>query len=105
MSCWVTPTGAQEKDARAAAQAEQVTITGARLPSDEELTKQVATALRSDPYVDDSHLTVSVSNGVVRVEGIVVDHSDLLGALRITGRVSGVNRVIDDIQLHRMGDD
>ena len=66
MSCWVTPTGAQEKDARAAAQAEQVTITGARLPSDEELTKQVATALRSDPYVDDSHLTVSVSNGVVR---------------------------------------
>ena len=73
--------------------------------SDEKLAQQVQQALRSDPYIDDSHITVSVRNGVVTLEGIVLDHSDLLAALRISGRISGVKALVDDLQLHRIGDD
>ena len=66
---------------------------------------EIVFGLRSDPYIDDSHITVSVRNGVVTLEGIVLDHSDLLAALRISGRISGVKALVDDLQLHRIGDD
>jgi hypothetical protein len=97
------PVSADDASSSAASPTETIVVT-ARV-SDEKLAQQVQQALRSDPYIDDSHITVSVRNGVVTLEGIVLDHSDLLAALRISGRISGVKALVDDLQLHRIGDD
>jgi len=98
------PALAQDAGTRGSVGAEQVVITSTRA-SDREVTKKVETALRSNPYVDDSHITVSVRDGVVTLEGIVVDTSDLRDAVLISSRVAGVKRVVDDLELHRLGDD
>jgi hypothetical protein len=75
-------------------------ITARPIASDEEVTKRVQTALHQDPFLDDSRLTVHVANGVVTLEGIVLDDWDLRRAVRISGRADGVKRVIDDLDLH-----
>jgi osmotically-inducible protein OsmY len=87
------------------AQPERVVITARPIASDEAVTKRVQTALHLDPFLDDSRLTVHVANGVVTLEGIVLDDWDLRRAVRISGKADGVKRVIDDLDLHRMGDD
>jgi osmotically-inducible protein OsmY len=86
-------------------QPERVVITARPISSDEEVAQRVQAALHRDPFLDDSRLTVHVANGVVRLEGIVLDDWDLRRAVRISGRADGVKRVIDDLDLHRMGDD
>jgi len=39
------------------------------------------------------------------LEGIVLDDWDLRRAVRISSKADGVKRVIDDLDLHRIGDD
>ena len=46
-----------------------------------------------------------VGKSIVTLEGIVLDDWDLRRAVRISGKADGVKRVIDDLDLHRMGDD
>jgi osmotically-inducible protein OsmY len=46
-------------------------------------------------------VTVTTRDGVVRLEGMIGgDPLDLIAALRITYRVAGVRRVIDDLDTH-----
>jgi osmotically-inducible protein OsmY len=59
--------------------------------------REVETALHSDRFFYDEHVTVSVTNGVVRLDGIVHDYGDLRDAWRISRRVASVKRV--DIEL------
>jgi BON domain-containing protein len=80
--------------------AESVVITGAKeRPSDQEVTKRVESALDAAPYLDASHITVTTRDGVVALDGIVGDVSDLIHALRIASRVAGAQRVEESLEI------
>jgi osmotically-inducible protein OsmY len=98
--CWTCPAIAQEKAAPANG-VEPIVITGAKLapPTDEQLTQQVETSLEASRYLDASRITVTTKNGVVTLDGLVGDAWDLRIALRIAGRVAGVRRLIDDLDI------
>jgi hypothetical protein len=56
-------------------------------------------ALHSDPYFYDRHVTVSVDNGAVVLQGFVSSEWDLLDAIRIANKAAGDRRVIDDLSI------
>jgi osmotically-inducible protein OsmY len=77
-----------------------VVVTGQKLPApDAEVQQQVETAMRTDRYFFDEHVTVTVRDGVVTLTGIVFDEWDLRTARRIATRIPGVKRVVNDIEL------
>jgi hypothetical protein len=71
--------------------------------ADEALRQRVTTALHSDPYFYDEHVSVSVENGVVVLRGFVASDWDLQDALRIAGKAAGDRRVIDDLSIEQSG--
>jgi osmotically-inducible protein OsmY len=77
----------------------EITVTGRKIIPDEEVSRQVELALELDPYVDDRHVTVTTKNGIVTIQGFVQDAWDLLALRRITKRVAGVKRVVNDVEL------
>jgi osmotically-inducible protein OsmY len=72
--------------------------------ADEELTRKIATALHADPYFYDEHVTVTVTNGVVRLQGMVFDDWDLRIAMRDSRGIPGVKRVINELEIKLGGD-
>jgi osmotically-inducible protein OsmY len=66
---------------------------------DTPLTAKVVQALRADPYLFADHMTVVTENGVVRLQGIALDISDLQRAVRLARRVAGRRRVVNEIEL------
>jgi osmotically-inducible protein OsmY len=82
-----------------------VVVTGKRLSvPDFELKEEVETALRSDRYFLDEHVTVTVKDGIATLHGIVYDDWDLRIAIRIASRIRGVKRVIDDLEIKLGGE-
>ena len=80
----------------------EIVVTGKKDPqaaADEELAKQVQTAMASDRYFYDYHVTATTKNGVVFLRGLVFDEWDARTALRITKRVAGVKRVINQLEI------
>jgi osmotically-inducible protein OsmY len=67
--------------------------------ADLDLAEKVQTALQSDPYINDTHIEVSVDRGTVYLRGFVMGAWDLLDAIRIAHRVAGGNRVIDELSI------
>jgi hypothetical protein len=63
------------------------------------LAEKLQTALQSDPYINDTHIVVSVDRGTVYLRGFVMGAWDLLDAIRIAHRVAGGNRVIDELSI------
>jgi osmotically-inducible protein OsmY len=59
----------------------------------------VKTALHNNPYFYDEHVTVSVENGEVVLQGFVSSEWDIRDALRIAGKAAGGRRVIDDLSI------
>jgi osmotically-inducible protein OsmY len=82
---------------------EPIVIEAKRLPqpvSDEILQRQVATALHDDPFFYDAHVSVTVRNGVVRLEGKVFWDGDMDAAKRIIrSKVPGVRRIVNELEL------
>jgi hypothetical protein len=78
-----------------------VTVTADRTHqiADEQLAQDVKTALRSDPIVDDNHVTITVKNGVVTMQGFVQDAWDLSALRRVAKKVPGVKRIVNDVEL------
>jgi len=78
-----------------------VTVTAERLHqvADKQLAQDVKTALRSNPIVDDNHVTITVKNGVVTMQGFVQDAWDLMALRRVTKKVPGVKRIVNDVEL------
>lgn len=79
-----------------------IVVTAKKRPEpvpDEKLTEQVAVALHSDPFFYDEHVTVTVKNGVVLLEGVVFDDSDVTDAVRIAKRIPGVKHVVTDLYI------
>jgi osmotically-inducible protein OsmY len=76
----------------------EVIITGTR-PADAALTAKVVTVLQDDPYVFAGHISVVTENGIVTLQGIAFDASDLRGALMLARRVAGRCCVVNNIEL------
>jgi len=66
---------------------------------DDVLTGRVQAALKSEPFFYDEHVTVSIKNGVVTLEGIVFDEWDVHRAMRIARKIAGVKRVVTDFYI------
>jgi osmotically-inducible protein OsmY len=95
---WNNPTIAEEAS-QPANVLDPVVVKAARVYTDDEVTKQVETALRLDPVVDDKHVTVTTHNGVVTLHGFVQDAWDLLALRRISRKIAGVKKIINDVDL------
>jgi hyperosmotically inducible protein len=72
--------------------------------ADETMKGHVAAALRSDPFFYDEHVTVTISNGVVTLQGMVFDDWDLRNAMRIARKIPGVRRVVNDLEIKLGGE-
>jgi hypothetical protein len=97
-----TPSRAQTATAPATSPMPTAATTAAHFTdplSDEELRAGVEAALRSDPYFYDAHVTVSMENGSVVLQGFVAGPWDLLDAIRIAKRAAGNRQVIDDLEI------
>jgi osmotically-inducible protein OsmY len=95
---WATVALAQTKAAPADALSE-ITVTARKVILDEEVSRNVESALHSDPYVDDRHVTITTKNGVVTLHGFVQDAWDLLALRRIAKKVPGARRIVNDVEL------
>jgi osmotically-inducible protein OsmY len=74
--------------------------------SDEAMAAKVETAIAKDPYVMSDHITVTVTNGVVRVGGFLRGEvSDLLAILRLARRAAGKARVVNEIDFEIIDDE
>jgi osmotically-inducible protein OsmY len=82
----------------------EIVVTAVR-PSDQATSAQVTTALQQDPYIFSDHVTVTTKNGVVRLEGMVHDLSDLHAILRLARRIAGKGRVVNGIEYVPVDDD
>jgi osmotically-inducible protein OsmY len=76
---------------------------GAQSAADEDLRNRVATALRSDPYFYDAHVTVTVEKGAVVLRGFVFSEWDLRDAIRIARTAAGDIRVVDSLSIVQGG--
>jgi osmotically-inducible protein OsmY len=97
--CWSTPAGADPLGVQAADRLDPIVVTAKKREdrvADEVLTKNVQVALHSNPYFNDEHVTVTIKNGVVTLEGIVFDDWDVRTAIRIARKIAGVRRVVTD---------
>jgi BON domain len=97
--CWCMPAGADTPGAPAAVRLDPIVVTAKKRQdrvADEVLTKNVEVALHSNPVFNDEHVTVTIKNGVVTLEGIVYDDWDVRTAIRIARRIAGVRRVVTD---------
>jgi osmotically-inducible protein OsmY len=66
--------------------------------ADRQLRDRVEDALRSDPYFYGAHVSVSVENGSVVLQGFVFSDWDLRDAIRIATKAAGA-RVVDNLTI------
>jgi hypothetical protein len=98
---------AQRVTAPTDTQLDEIVVTAKRrfdLVADEKVKEEVEEALHSDPFFYDAHVTVTTKNGVVTLEGMVFDDWDLRQAMRISKRVAGVKRVVNDLEIKLGGE-
>jgi osmotically-inducible protein OsmY len=85
----------------------EVVVTAKRQPdpaADAHLRGQVESALAADPYFNSDHVSVTVLNGVATLHGIIFDDWDLRNAIRISRRIPGVRRVVNDLEIKLGGE-
>jgi osmotically-inducible protein OsmY len=98
---------AEKVTASANTRLEEIVVTAKRRSdpvADEKMSKQVEEALHSDAYFYDEHVTVTTKNGVVTLQGMVFDDWDLRSAVRISRKIPGVKRVVNDLEIKLGGD-
>jgi hypothetical protein len=103
---WGMQTGAQPTDVPGRL-LDPITVTARKqavVESDEEVTKQVEATLRANPYVFDSHVTITTKDGVVTLSGFVLDIWDVFTLKRIVRKMAGVKKVVDQLDLELGGD-
>ena len=64
---------------------------------------RIKAALHADPYLNDKHIEVSVTGGVVVLRGLVFSDADLQAALRIARNSAGQYSVVDHLSIDREG--
>jgi osmotically-inducible protein OsmY len=105
--CWAASAGAQHVPVADAGRLEPIVVTAKRRfdpAADDRMKAQVQESLHSDPFFYDEHVTVTVENGVATLRGMVFDDWDMRQAMRISRRIAGVKRVINDLEIESGGD-
>jgi osmotically-inducible protein OsmY len=98
---------AEKVTAPASTRLDEIVVTAKRRSdpvADEKTKQQVEEALHSDLFFNDAHVTVTTKNGVVTLEGMIFDEWDLRRAMRISKKVAGVKRVVNDLEIKLGGD-
>jgi hypothetical protein len=106
-ACCAIAVGADVAVAPPGTQLDAIVVTGKKFPEvvpDAEVKQRVETAMRSDPFFFDEHITITIKDGVVTLHGIVFDDWDLRTARRIAKRIPGVKRVINDLEMKLGGE-
>jgi BON domain len=106
--CLATLAGAQNVSVPDAGRLEPIVVTAKRRSdpvADEKTKTHVEEALHSDPFFYDEHVTVTVENGVATLHGMVFDDWDMRQAMRISRRIAGVKRVINDLEMVQRSSD
>jgi osmotically-inducible protein OsmY len=101
-ACWATSLSAGEVGAPAIGTVNTIVVTAKKTPepvADEEVKKQVETAVHSDPYFYDEQVTVTVKDGVVHLQGVVFDDWDLRTARRVSKKIRDVKRIVNELQI------
>jgi osmotically-inducible protein OsmY len=104
---WATPLSAEALAAQPAKSLDTILVTAQRqadAEADEKVRGQVESALHSDPFFNDEHVTVTIKDGVVTLQGIVFDEWDLRAVKRIARRIPGVKRVVNDLEVKLGGE-
>jgi osmotically-inducible protein OsmY len=99
-----SPAGADETAAPAVVKIAPIIVTGKKA-EDLKMEQAVQTALHLHPVVYDKHITVTVENGVATLTGFVFDDWDRWLAYRVSLRIPGVKRVINDLEVVTPGSD
>jgi len=76
----------------------EVVITATR-QTDTVITARVTQVLQDDPYVFGGHIGVVTENGIVRLEGMVLDVTDMYRAVMLARRIAGRRRVVNELEL------
>jgi BON domain len=106
--CMATSAGAQTARVPDAGRLEPIVVTAKRRSdpvADEKMKTQVEEAMHSDPVFYDEHVTVTVKNGVATLSGMVFDDWDMRQAMRISRKIAGVKRVINDLEMVQRSSD
>jgi osmotically-inducible protein OsmY len=101
---WAAQIGAQQARSASGGELQEIIVIARKVKSDEEVTRQVETALHSNPYIFDEHITVTTRNGVVTLHGIALDYWDVFAMQRLVRKMAGVKRVVNDIDVRIGGD-
>src|ERR1700728_3547034 len=99
---WTASVSADNATARPAASLDPILVTAKRtriIVPDVVLKEHIETALHDDPYFLDTHVEITVKNGVAYLEGVVFDDWDAAHAKRIARRIPGVRRVVCDFYI------
>jgi len=75
----------------------------ANSPQDAAIADRVSAALNAEPHHFYRHVTVSVTNGVVRLGGLADSSDAIASAEKIARNTAGVSRVENQVQLDRQG--
>jgi len=73
--------------------------------ADKTLAERVEAALNADKALFAKHISAEATNGVVRLTGYVWDPADFDEAVYTASLVPGVNKVQNDLELNRNGND
>ena len=106
VGAFATPVGAQTSVSLPASSSNSVAaavMLGTPALAAGELAQRVQTALHTDPYFYDEHVTVSVEQGAVVLSGFVLSSLDLQDAMRIARKAAGDNRVVDKLAIELNG--
>jgi hypothetical protein len=96
--CRISPAQAPPTRLREEPPRPEVTVTASR-ETDAILTAKVEQALQDDRYLFSAHMSVVTENGIVRLQGIAIDVSDLRRALFLARRIAGRRRVVNELEL------
>jgi osmotically-inducible protein OsmY len=89
--------------ALAQSQSADAPATRANSSQDAAVADRVSAALNAEPHHFYRHVTVSVTNGVVRLGGLAGSTGAIAAAERIARNTEGVSRVENQVQLEREG--
>ncbi len=73
------------------------------MKNDSELKRDVESELMWEPRVDEAHIGVGVSDGIVTLSGQVASYDEKLAADRAVKRVYGVKAVVDELDVKLNG--
>lgn len=69
------------------------------MKTNSQLQRDVLDELEYEPSVDPAQIGVTARDGIVTLSGTVKTHAEKCGTVRAAERVSGVQAVVDEIQV------